>query len=79
MILAKLKYYDMPDNCEECDPDLAQAIHCNHWIEGQTYFQERPPACPLIEVRDGDLMNMLDALKRIRQRQTVTIKREAIE
>ena len=79
MIVAKLERFEMPRNCEDCDPEFAQQIHCNHWMEGQTFYFERPPKCPLMEINDTDLGALYDAVKRTHDVQTVTIKKGTVE
>ena len=67
-VLAYIRYMDVPEDCDHCDSDFAQAIHCNHWIEGQYQGKGRPSMCPLFPIEDGP-GNCI----------SVTVKREAIE
>jgi hypothetical protein len=67
MILAKLDRFELPASCDDCDADFAQAIHCNHWIEGEQYCLGRPPKCPLvcIDAMDEKSELMMDSAKEI--------------
>ncbi len=79
MIIAKLERFVMPENCERCDPEFAQQIHCDHWMEGQMYYFERPPMCPLMEIDETDLKNIYSAVKKYQKIHTVTVRREDVE
>ena len=68
-VLVYLKDMEMPRDCYECDADFAQAIRCNHWMEGTYMGKGRPKRCPLAEISDGPQRYQGD---------TITIKAEAI-
>ena len=86
-VLIYIKDMEMPRDCYECDADFAQAIHCNHWMEGTYMGKGRPKRCPLAELDDNPTylrtrrVNVPEGYSPIsgpEKGDTITIKAEAI-